>query len=451
MANRRRRSARKAPKQTGGDIRFDAPTSEAISFYEDDENIYAQSVDAGHRIDPRAQKIFIIVAAVLAVFAIGLVIPKDMLNSALHDSGYSSGYTFSWFVEDLQKNMSGLFALFAGHPEEAPTGATGAGTIFRYIVIILSGGGLALCGAVYQGTFRNALVSPSSMGVMSGSSAGLILWLLFYVNDECTNVPWASNLGITTISNVTTQSDPLEYLWASYSLSIYEFLGCAVVAGLVLLVMALSRKNTTSGLMIIITGQVFGGLLGSFTTCVRYYMSEFSEYEAKLELLNGTTIGSFFRDYTLIDVVAVLIPLLACFFVIMHLRQRMIALSLGKEEARSMGVETKRMQLAIIGVSTLLTAIIISFCGSVGFVGFLVPHLARRMVGPNFKYLLPASIAIGALFVLSAFILVSATLGSGYESMTGMFISIGGATVFLVQALRGLGDKGGGMNIGFPN
>ena len=84
-----------------------------------------------------------------------------------------------------------------------------------------------------------------------------------------------------------------------------------------------------------------------------------------------------------------------------------------------------------------------------GFVGFFVPHLARRFVGPNFKYLLPASMAMGGVFVLTAYMLVSATLGPDYERMVGMFISIGGSAVFLVQALRGVGG-GGGMGRGFP-
>ena len=78
-----------------------------------------------------------------------------------------------------------------------------------------------------------------------------------------------------------------------------------------------------------------------------------------------------------------------------------------------------------------------------GFVGFLVPHLARRLVGPNFGYLAPAAAALGSVFVLGAYVLVSATLGSTYETMTGMFISIGGAAVFLVTAMRGKGGANG--------
>ena len=132
-----------------------------------------------------------------------------------------------------------------------------------------------------------------------------------------------------------------------------------------------------------------------------------------------------------------------CVVVVLLFRQRMMVLSLGNEEARSLGVDSKRTQIIVVAVSTLLTAIIISFCGRIGFVGFLIPHLARRMVGPNFKYLLPAAMALGALFVIIAYLIVSCTLGPDYETMVGMFISIGGSAIFLVQALRGAGGGGG--------
>ena len=420
-------------------IAHNAPTAQNITLLGDDDNAYAESVEAGHRVDPRAQKIFVMCVAIVVVYFIALVIPKDMLNEALTQSGYKTGYTFSWFVDDLQENVNGIVAIFTGHDQEVGYSRI----LFRYIVIILAGAGLAVCGAVYQGSFRNALVSPSSMGVMSGASAGMMLWLLFYVNDECSNVPWISNISSQLTSAITAGSDPWGYLWASYSMSIYSFAGCFLIAGLVLLTMAFSKKGSTSGLMIIITGQVFGGIIGSLTSMVRYYMTEVDGFEDKLQLLNATAIGSFYRDYTWIDIVAVGIPIILCVAVVMLLQQKMTVLSLGNEAARSMGVDSKRTQIAVVAVSTLLTAIIISFCGRIGFVGFLIPHLARRIVGPSFRYLLPASMALGGLFVLVAYLIVSCTLGPDYERMVGMFISIGGSAIFLVQALRGAGGGGG--------
>ena len=421
-------------------MNHDAPTSENISIFGDgSDNEFAETVDKGHRIDPRMQKVFIMCVVLVVMYIIAIIIPKNMLDQSMAYGAYNSGYTFSWFVEDLQANINGIVAAFTGHDGEVHYSYT----MFRYVVIALSGAGLAVCGAVYQGSFRNALVSPSSMGVMSGASAGMILWVLFFVNDDCSNVSWISNIDTKLSSTITSGGDPLAYLWSSYSLSIYSFIGCALIAGLVLLTMIFSKKSSTSGLMIIITGQVFGGVIGAITSMTRYYMTEVDGFQDKLELLNNISIGSFYRDYTWIDIVAVGIPIVICVAVVMLLRQRMMVLSLGNEEARSMGVDSRRVQIAVVAVATLLTAIIISFCGRIGFVGFLIPHLARRMVGPNFKYLIPASMALGGLFVLIAYLLVSCTLGSTYETMVGMFISIFGSVIFLVQALRGAGGGGG--------
>jgi iron complex transport system permease protein len=96
-----------------------------------------------------------------------------------------------------------------------------------------------------------------------------------------------------------------------------------------------------------------------------------------------------------------------------------------------------------VGLCTLLTAIIVSFVGAVGFVGFLLPHLTRRLVGPNFRYLLPGAMVLGAVFVLAAYILVAALLGPDFETMSGMYISIFGAVVFLELVIR---NKGGARN-----
>ena len=439
-ASRRQEGGGKQPR-----VKRDAPTAQNISLFEDGDNEFAESIAQGHRIDPRAQKIFIMGVVLVALYAIALVIPKNMLNEAMTQSGYHQGYTFSWFVESLQSNVNGIVAAFTGHDGEVHYSLT----IFRYLVIALSGAGLAACGAVYQGSFRNALVSPSSMGVMSGASAGMILWILFYVKDDASNVPWAVNIDAGLQSTITAGGDPLQYLWASYSLCIYSFVGCALIAGLVLATMAFSKKGSTSGLMIIITGQVFGGIVGSATSMIRYYMTEVEGFESKLQIMNAISIGSFYRNYTWIDIVAVGIPLILCIGVVLLMRQRMMVLSLGNEEARSMGVDSKRTQIAVVAVSTLLTAIIISFCGRIGFVGFLIPHLARRMVGPNFKFLLPAAMVLGAMFVMAAYLIVSCTLGPEYETMVGMFISIFGSALFLVQALRGAGG-GGGLGRGVP-
>lgn len=423
---------RQRGKAAGGRIRPGAPDAQNISFADEEDNVYSRSVDAGHRIDPRAQKIFILVVVLLVVFLFGLLVPKDLFGQAFSYSETFAGYTFAWFVEDLMANVSGLVNMLSGNDDPVTPFAT---QVIRYVIICLTGAGLALCGAVYQGSFKNALVSPSTLGVMSGAGLGMVVWVVFLVQDDGSNVPW--------LDEYAGELDTPEYLMSNYSLSLLSFVGCLVVVGAVLLVMKLGGKGGKSAIMLIIAGQVVGSVMGAVSNSVRYYYLTLDPYSPKSQLLTDLAIASFYRDYSWIDLLAVGIPLLATFALVMHMRRRMTMLTFSEEESRSMGVDSRRMQVGIVAVCTLLTAILVSFCGRIGFVGFLVPHLARRLTGPSFSYLLPAATVLGALFVLAAYILVEMTLGPAYETMVGMFISIGGSAVFLVTALQGKGGSRG--------
>jgi len=411
-----------------------APAShDAIVLDDEQANEFAQSVDKGHRVDPRAQVVFVLCVVLVVLYFFGLVVPKNLFNPNLHQSGYASGFTFSWFVSDLIENVNGLVGVLLGHDEGAVPFAS---TMVRYLIIAMTGAGLALCGAVYQGTFRNALVSPSTLGVTSGATIGMMIWIVFLVDDEGTTVPWLSTYA-------GDGGDFMAQLVSNYSLALISFAGCLIVVGTVLLVLKLSKRGLSSPIMMIITGQVIGGIMGAVSSAVRYYCIYENPYSVKSALVTELQIASFYRNYTWIDLALVGIPLVATFLVIMRLRRRMQLLSLAEGEARTMGVDVRRMRVVVVGLCTLLTAILISFCGQVGFVGFLVPHLARRLVGPDFGYLLPASTVLGGVFVLGAYILLLMTLGSSYDTMVGMFISIGGAAVFLVTALRGKGGARG--------
>ena len=408
--------------------RLSEPTSADIGFLDEGENLYADSVDAGHKVDRRAQKVFVLVVVLVALLVFAMLVPKGMFDvgmlTSTNDAAHSDYWTLSWFVEQFQQNAQALVLLFAGN-------ADSASTFIHYLVIAFAGAGLALSGAVYQGAFRNALVSPSTLGVMTGGSLGMTLWV-FVITET------GGTLSLSVVDFTKSGMSWTDYLSSSYGLAGMSFAGCFVVVVLVLLTMR-AAGGKTSGIMMIVTGQVVGAVAGVFTTLVTYYYATTDPYGDAAQFLQEVAVATFIRDFTWIDLVAIGVPLLATFLVVMRLRQKMMLLALDKTEQRTMGVNTRRMNVAVVMLCTLLTAIIISFCGTVGFVGFLVPHLARRLVGPNFKYLLPASTVLGAVFVLGAYALLEATLGVDYAQMVGMFISIGGAAVFLITALRGKG------------
>ena len=412
--------------------RLSEPTSADIGFVDEGENLYAESVDAGHKVDKRAQKVFVLIIVLVVLLAFAMIVPKNMFSVGLlmstNDAAHSDYWTLSWFVEQFQQNAQSFILLFTGN-------ADSASTFIHYLVIAFAGAGLALSGAVYQGAFRNALVSPSTLGVMTGGTFGMTLWV-FLITET------GGTLSLSIIDFSKSGMSWMDYLSSSYGLAAMSFLGCFVVVTLVLITMR-AAGGKTSGIMMIITGQVIGGVVGVFSTLVTYYYATTDPFGDAAQFLQEVAVATFIREFSWVDLVAIGLPLLITFLVVMHLRQKMMVLSLDKTEQRSLGVDTRKMNIAVVMLCTLLTAIIISFCGTVGFVGFLVPHLARRMVGPNFKYLLPASTVLGAVFVLAAYVLLEATLGVDYAQMVGMFISIGGAAIFLITALRGKGASFG--------
>lgn len=398
---------------------------------------FSQRNEEANGLDRRAKVIAIlgVLLAVLIVF--GLIVPKDMLNQGLHYSGYNNGYSLSWFVDDLQTNVTNLAALLTGNMGAQ---STVAAALILYLVVALTGAGMAMSGAVYQGTFRNALVSPSSLGVISGSMLGMTFYIAFFVSDEGS---FSSMKDI--FSGAGAQGDTLAYLWASYGLALCSFVGCLLVVTVVVLTMNALNGGKMSGINMILTGQVVGAVCSGVVGIVRYYFVYTNPEGAQAYAMQQMQVSSFYRNFGLVDILAVGIPILACFAVVMSQRQNMMLLTLPEDEARSLGVNTRLLKVLLVAMCTLVTAIIVSFCGHTGFIGFMGPLIARRLVGPNFKYLLPASMLVGAVFTLGAFVIMQMTLGPSYETVTGLFISIFGSIVFIYTAVK----TGGGARSEF--
>ncbi len=417
----------------------EAEPDSSLFEFDEESNAYAEDVDQGHKVDPRAQVVFVMGVCLVVLYFVSFLLPSNVGDAIFGLARIQDHtYTFSEFVGKVQGNATALVAIFSGNGLSVASAHTT--NLFKLIVVGLAGAGLALTGAIYQGAFKNVLVSPSTLGVMTGASFGTMMWVVLFGGDLVLG-NWMS--GAWREENVQASGGILGYFTDTYGPALISFCGCLVVVCLVLLVVKLSRGGT-SAIVLIISGQMIAGVLGAISSAITYYYTETDPYGRTAEMLQNLQVASFWRTFTLFDVVALVVPLAITFAVVMALRQKMMMLSLDEAEQRTLGVETRRVRVAVVALCTLLTAIVVSFCGVVGFVGFLVPHLARRMVGPNFKYLLPAATVLGAIFVLGAYTLVD-FIYSDLDDMVGMFISMGGAVVFLVTAIRGKGVSLGGF------
>jgi iron complex transport system permease protein len=233
----------------------------------------------------------------------------------------------------------------------------------RVLAALAIGAALAAAGAAYQGLFRNPLVSPDILGVSAGAAFGAVLGIYL-------------SLGVLAIQ------------------ALAFVVGLAAVAAVYLVSASLRRHDPL--LTLVLAGVLVGTLLGSSVSLIKYLADPYNQLPAITFWLLGSLSGLTVRD------LAGTLPAVACGLVPLYLlRWRMNVMTLPDEEARALGVDTGRMRLVVIAAATLMTAAVVSVSGVIGWIGLLVPHAARLLVGPDFGRLLPASMLLGGGYLLA--------------------------------------------------
>src|SRR5262245_48905886 len=256
---------------------------------------------------------------------------------------------------------------------------------------VLVGAALAASGAAYQGMFRNPLVSPDILGVSAGAGLGAALGIFF-------------SLPVAAIQALA-------------------FIGGLLAVGAVYLIGGAIRRHDPI-LVLVLTGIAVGALLGAAISLVKVLADPYDQLPAITYWLLGSLTGVTQHDI-LGTVPAVLIGLVPLYL----LRWRMNLLSLGEDEARALGVSTGRLRLLFIAAATLMTSATVSIAGIVGWIGLLIPHVARILVGPDFARLLPAALMLGAGFLVAVDAL--ARTAASIEVPLGILTAVIGAPFFL--------------------
>ncbi len=231
----------------------------------------------------------------------------------------------------------------------------------RVIVAMLVGAALAVSGASYQGMFKNPLVSPSLLGASAGASLGACLGLLWGLS--------------------------------SLAVQLMAFVGGLVAVGCSMWLNRMVRYDPV--LSLVLAGMLVTTLFQSGTSIVKLV----ADSDDKLPAITYWLMGSF-HSIDQRDLALVALPMLIGFVLLLSQSWKLNVLSFGEEEARSMGVRTGRVRLIVIFATTLVVSCAVSVSGVIGWVGLVIPHLARAIVGPNYKRLLPASLFIGAIYLL---------------------------------------------------
>ncbi len=230
----------------------------------------------------------------------------------------------------------------------------------RVFVVMLVGAGLAVAGASYQGMFKNPLTSPDLLGASAGASLGACLGLLWN--------------------------------WGGEGVQLAAFLGGLAAVGMAVWLNKLVDYDPTLGL--VLAGILVSTLFQSGMSIVKLL----ADSNDKLPEITFWLMGSF-NDVTVKDMVVV-VPMLLGFVLLLVESWKLNVLSFGDEEARAMGINTKRTRVIVILASTLLASASVAVAGIIGWIGLVIPHLARAVVGPNYRVLLPTSMLVGSGFLL---------------------------------------------------
>jgi iron complex transport system permease protein len=232
----------------------------------------------------------------------------------------------------------------------------------RVVAAVLVGAALAVAGTAFQGLFRNPLVSPDILGASSGAALGAVLGIYF-------------SLGV-------------------FAIQALAFIGGLIAVAAVYMIGSTVRSRDPI-LVLVLTGVVIGALLGAGVGLVKYLADPYNQLPAMTFWLLGSLSAT-----GVADLVPLFGPVAVGTLVLLALRWRMNVMSLPEEEARALGVPTGPLRIAIVAAATLVTSASVATAGVIGWIGLIVPHIARTLVGPDFARLIPAAALLGGGFLL---------------------------------------------------
>ncbi|WP_010240501.1 FecCD family ABC transporter permease [Clostridium arbusti] len=267
----------------------------------------------------------------------------------------------------------------------------------RIFAALLIGTALSASGAAYQGLFKNPMVSPDILGASSGAGVGAVIAILLS--------------------------------FGSVGMQLMAFIMGLIAVALTYIISSIIGRHRSSIVLLVLIGMVVSNIFSAIISITKYL----ADPDNKLPTITFWLMGGLsVIDGS--DILMFLIPFTLGIVPLILIRWKINILSFGDEEAKTLGVDTRRMRLIIIICSTMLTAAAVSISGMISWIGLIIPHIARIIVGPNYKILLPVSMIIGGGFLLLVddFARNMFTL----EVPLGILTSIIGAPLFLYLLLK---------------
>lgn len=334
----------------------------------------------------------------LMMFLIAALIPLSIIMAV------SIGQVHIPFLESYKILLSQIFQAQTSELNPAFVDIVWKLRCPRILMSALIGVGLSLSGLIMQSSVQNPLADPYVMGISSGASLGATAAIMLGFG----------GLGIQWLS--------------SGSIAFSSFVGAMASSAVVLIMSNIGGKMNTTKL--VLAGVVINMICSTFTTMIIYLAPDAEGMQSLAFWSMGSVASAKWNRLPIVFVTA----LCALLFMFTQVRILNIML-LGEEAAMSLGVKLSVYQTLYMAVASLVTGVIVSRCGIVGYVGLIIPHISRMLVGTDHRKLLPFSVCLGAVFMIWADVLAR-SIYPGSELPLGLITSAIGAPVLLYMILK---------------
>ncbi|MFT7684376.1 MAG: iron complex transport system permease protein [Moritella dasanensis] len=281
----------------------------------------------------------------------------------------------------------------------------------RTLLALSVGAILAICGTVMQGLFRNSLADPGIIGVSAGASLG-------------------AAIAIVMFGSLAELYPTLLLLGA---VPLFSFMGGAITT--IIVYHLGTSSNGTSVTMMLLAGVAISALAGAGLGLMNYYADD-----QALRDLSLWTMGSL-AGANWLGIALSFVTLIVLFIVFYKDANKMDALLLGESEAKHLGIRVQRLKKKLILLTAVGVGVTVSLSGMIGFIGLIVPHLGRMLIGPRHKLLLPVSMVIGALLLLVSD-MIARTVVAPLDMPVGIVTALIGAPFFMYLLVKQKGTLG---------
>ena len=379
---------------------------------EDRINPAADAFEKRFAITHSGKRMLRMVSILLAVCIAAVFLHYDFIHEPV---------SLSRYISTVQDRFSSFWFLLTGNGDQNAV-------LLRIVTITcaaVTGAALSVCGGVCQGIYHTPMASPSMLGINSGGMMAAVIYLLIYGEANESYEYYSFEEYNNYLSSLS--------FYEIYGRQIWMFCGCLLGASLVIFISTRAGKGRVSTVILILSGVLFSSLSNAVVSLAQYYFTYVDSTTDRLFAVMAISMGSFAGVYQPVHLLMYALPVVVCILILIRSAPGLNVLMFGDEEAAALGMKVARFRNNMFLISVLACSFILCFCGNIGFVGLIVPHLARQMAGSDYRRMLPETAFLGAIImVVTNFF----ALCTGLSSSMNVVTSVTGSLLTIMFVLR---------------